>query len=340
MRTRTLFSSGVLAVGLALLFPVALFSQRIAPSRPELRRIYGVVRLAPSNVPAQGAVVTLAGEAGEAIQQVGTDASGRFQFEQLSARIYYVSAELVGHLPAQARADLSMFPTQQVYLRLVPRVPAGSELPSSSQANVPVRSLVIPPNAHKEFERGTKLMAEREGASFQDSLGHFRKAIAMYPDYYEAYYMMGVVAMDLGQWDEAIASLKKSIEIQPEYAPAHVALGTVYNAKKEYAEAEKALRRGLELDPRSWMAHFELAKTYFGTGLMPPAEEHARQVHEMNPELPAAHLVLANVYLAKRDASGAMTEFQHFLERQPKGPVADQVRDRMKKLQAAMTEKH
>lgn len=341
MKGRAIFLIGALAACLASLFPPGLTAQRGAkPSRAEIRQIYGVVRIAGTNQPAQGAVVTLAGEAREVIHQAATDSSGRFHFERLEPRVYYISAELAGHQSAHARADLTVLPSQQVYLTLRAQSSADANLPTSTEGAVPVRSFLIPPNAHKEFERGTKMMARRESDAFQSSLAHFRKAIAVYPDYYEAYHMMGVVEMDLGQWDEAITSLKKSIEIQPEYALAYIALGTVYNARKEYAEAEKALRRGLELDPRSWMGHLELAKTYFGAGLMLPAEEHARQAHEMNPELPACHLVLANVLLGKRDASGALAEFEHYLDRQPDGSVAEQVRDRVKKLRAAAPTRH
>jgi len=64
------------------------------------------------------------------------------------------------------------------------------------------------------------------------AIKHFEKAIAIKPDFAEAYYSLGLVFRDLGLKAEAIESYNKAINIRPDYIDVHKDLSNIKKFKK------------------------------------------------------------------------------------------------------------
>ena len=92
---------------------------------------------------------------------------------------------------------------------------------------------------------------------------------------------------------------------------------------------------GLKLDQESAHGHYELAKTYWTLGRWQEAEPHAFKAAALEPRMAPVHVVLGNIALKRQDADGAIKEFQEYLRLDPQGPMADAVRDMVKKIQSA-----
>jgi len=195
----------------------------------------------------------------------------------------------------------------------------------------------IPPAARKEFEAGKRRMDAHDAAG---SVPHFQKAIALYPQYAEAYQLLGVVHLENGKLQEAEPELQKATDIEPNLSTAHFALGVCRNLMAKYAEAETALLRGLELDPEAADGHYELAKTYWVLQRVPDSETHAKKAVTLKPDLAGAHILLGDIDLHKRDAQGALKEYQEGLRLDPKGPMAEGTQVMVKKIQDALNSPH
>jgi tetratricopeptide (TPR) repeat protein len=63
------------------------------------------------------------------------------------------------------------------------------------------------------------------------------------------YNNLGLVYIQMKQWDKAQAHLRKALEADPENAVAHNNLGIVLGQKKEYEKALKEFQTALTLDP-------------------------------------------------------------------------------------------
>lgn len=297
------------------------------------REISGFVRTAGSNQPVQGVLISLHSDAGEIIAQTTPEGSGQFGFGGLRRGTYYVSARAPGYREASTRADLNLARHLTVQLFLIPDRRSEPQAPAQASP-VDQRQLRIPENARKEFEQGTKELFENK--SPEASLPHLRKAVELYPEYYEAYHLMGTIYLDQRQGEQAEGMFNHALEINPQFAPAYFALGALRNAEGKPAEAEKFLRRGLELQPDAWQGHLEICQTYFSQGQLPQAEQHAARAHELKPELPVVHLVLANIYVARGSYAPARLEYQHFLDRAPQSPVAPRVQEQIRQLDRAL----
>src|SRR6266481_1057636 len=91
---------------------------------------------------------------------------------------------------------------------------------------VSVRELRIPGKARNAFEKGLARLAKNDA---DGSRSQFVRATATFPDYYEAYYHMGVADLRLGREEEAAQAFQKAIDLSGgRYAWAQFALGLLF----------------------------------------------------------------------------------------------------------------
>ena len=55
----------------------------------------------------------------------------------------------------------------------------------------------------------------------EEAIEAYNKALAIKPDYAEAYYNMGIALQDQGKLEEAIEAYNKALAIKPDYAEAY-----------------------------------------------------------------------------------------------------------------------
>lgn len=95
--------------------------------------------------------------------------------------------------------------------------------------------------------------------SFVDKVAFFRKAIALDPQFSDAYNAWGMELFKARKIDEAIDKYSEAIRVDPENGPAYRNRAMAYKTNKEwFARATADLERASELKPR--------AKTFFDLG--------------------------------------------------------------------------
>jgi tetratricopeptide (TPR) repeat protein len=207
----------------------------------------------------------------------------------------------------------------------------ASEFSSGAIDVVSARELRIPRHARDAYEKGLKRYVKSD---FAGSLPFFRRAVAKFPDYYEAYYVMGAAEIKLGLYEEAQQPLQKSIAVsEGHFAPAYFALGVLWDRLGRPGEAGELVERGLELDPGSWPGELALTETLLRLNRTEAAEKSARDLIRQRPDSGAAHVVLANIYVRQGDYRAALEEVEVYLKLEPKGPINAQVRELQQSLE-------
>jgi tetratricopeptide (TPR) repeat protein len=84
---------------------------------------------------------------------------------------------------------------------------------------------------------------------YDEALSRLDKAIALQPDYAEAYAHRGFILCMLTRFDDALASCDKAIALKPNYAKAYLFRGVVLTDKGRMKEAEEMFHKVLELQP-------------------------------------------------------------------------------------------
>ena len=77
----------------------------------------------------------------------------------------------------------------------------------------------------------------------------YKKALALKPDFAQAYYNLGIMLQKLHKLEEAEASYKKAIALNPDFAIAHNNLGNTLKDLGRLNEAEASYKKAIALKP-------------------------------------------------------------------------------------------
>jgi tetratricopeptide (TPR) repeat protein len=89
----------------------------------------------------------------------------------------------------------------------------------------------------------------------EDALANLDKAIALQPDFVEAYLGRGALLLKLERYEEAVAAYDRAIELQPGSARAHLGRAVALRALQQAAPAMASCDRAIALDPDRAEAH-------------------------------------------------------------------------------------
>lgn len=270
--------------------------------------------------------------------------NGRYFF-RVSPGSYTVSIHVPGYQSEQRSVDLTdTMSSENIDFRLKDDGSARSTTPATPTAGT---DSSVPANARDEFEKGATAIADGKKEKIQEGINHLDKAVALYPNYLQAHFLLGTTYGDLKQWDKAEAALRKVLEINPKAANALFALGELYLRQKKDDQAEKMLLQGLEIEDRSFQGHLTLGLVYWDVGskfkeeaqwrpLLEKAYDQTKRALELNPDLAGAHLLKGNLLFKVRRAEDAVHEYEEYLRLDPNGPFAEATRTQVDRIKKAL----
>jgi Flp pilus assembly protein TadD len=211
-----------------------------------------------------------------------------------------------------------------------------SSNPSSWTAHatfISVKELGVPSHAAKEFEKASQLIAKQDWAKAAERL---HKGLALYPRYAAGYNNLGAVYSHLGNNAQAREALQQAIALDDRLAPAYVNLGRLSFLENDYSNAESLLTRAMSLAPAEnadelfLLAYAQLTDHHLDQALQTSQQGHAAKLDHHA----YLHLVAANAYEQQSKIADSMSELERYLNEEPNGPRAEQVRKALATFQA------
>jgi tetratricopeptide (TPR) repeat protein len=154
----------------------------------------------------------------------------------------------------------------------------------------------------QQAQTAPERLAEAEAA--------YRQAIALEPDYLDAWSALGTVLFARHQLSEAYTVFRRVISLNPNFATAHFNLGNAcleegrLTESARLLEAEASFRMALSLQPDSSEIHaglgsalLEQSRVYQSSATLAEAETYLRKACDLKPEYAEAHYNLGGVYL-------------------------------------------
>src|SRR5258707_4223459 len=259
---------------------------------------------------------------GGSIATTFTDSSGRFQAPAQGTGSVIVAVQEDGYEPVEQQVNLGYEGSSSGVLIRLRKLKAS--LVDRGSYTVSVHDLKVPGKARHEFDKGIARLQKNDA---EGSLNHFKEATDAFPNYYEAYYQIGMANLELRRGNEAEQALQRSIDLSGGgYAQPQFAWGALLCDRQAYSEAEPVLRRAIEVDANSWKGHLFLSQALFGQNRLVEAEKSAREVLLRRPDLPSVYLLLANIHIRKHEYILAIKDLDTFLAIKPDGPTSDQAR--------------
>lgn len=104
-----------------------------------------------------------------------------------------------------------------------------------------------------EEERGAQFHYQKAVVAMNygfaaDAVKYAEEALSHDPFYYQAYNLLGLAHLKLGNYDEAITSFKKCLDINPEFSEAHFNLAVAYENNGLMERAKEAYRKSFSLN--------------------------------------------------------------------------------------------
>ncbi len=263
---------------------------------------------------------------GGAIVTTFTDSSGRFEAPATGSGAVIVAVQEQGYEPVEQRVDVGFegsAPGVIITLRKARTTPVERE--GSSGYTVSVHDLKVPGKARHEYTKGVERLQKNDA---QGSLEHFKEATNAFPNYYEAYYQIGLANLELRRGNEAEQALQRSIDLSGGgYAEPQFALGALLCDRQSYTEAERVLRRAIDVNGNSWKGHLFLGQALFGQNKLAEAEKSAREVLLRKSDVPSTYVLLANIHIRRHEYISGIKDLDTFLSMKPQGPTSDQARE-------------
>lgn len=100
----------------------------------------------------------------------------------------------------------------------------------------------------------------------EEAKSEFEQELQIDPSNAGAEYVLGELARQHQQWDEAIAHFSRAAKLDAQFAEAFLGLGVSLSAAKRYADAIPPLETAVRLEPQNPDAHYSLATAYTRAG--------------------------------------------------------------------------
>ncbi len=162
-------------------------------------------------------------------------------------------------------------------------------------------------NAIEHHQRGELEPAERI----------YRAILSGQPDDPEVLHLLGVVAVQRGQLQQAIQLIERAIGITPNIAAYHANLAEAYSAAGQPQRAIACLQIALRLQPVYPQAANSLGSLLMQLGRTAEASELFRLAVQQEPTFALAHNNLGNACRLLGDTAQALTHFRRAVELNP-----------------------
>jgi rhomboid protease GluP len=120
----------------------------------------------------------------------------------------------------------------------------------------------------------------------------------------------GVVLLNQGRTDEAIAELLKSVSLRPDFADPHKLLARAYITKHDYENAAAELNRVIALNPQDESAYHLLGLIYLDQNLPSKAEDIFAQLVKIDPDSADGYGALGEALARQHRYREALEEYK------------------------------
>jgi tetratricopeptide (TPR) repeat protein len=156
-----------------------------------------------------------------------------------------------------------------------------------------------------------------QAGKYEQALSAFQEAIRLKPDYWEAWYNLGVIYSILGQYDKGVSAFQEAIRLKPDYVIAWYNLSVSYGRLGQYDKAVSANQEAIRLKPDYWEAWFSLGHSYGSLGQYNKALSAFQEVIRLKPDFWEAWLNLGSVYVSLKEYDKALTTYQEVTRLKP-----------------------
>ncbi|MEW6260800.1 MAG: tetratricopeptide repeat protein [Thermodesulfobacteriota bacterium] len=141
--------------------------------------------------------------------------------------------------------------------------------------------------------------------------------IAVHPEDADAWFLLGRIHQEQRREKEAISAFETAIVFDPDLIDAYYVLGDLYMDQNDITSAKRIYSRLVEKQPESYVAHFYLGKIAVREGRTDVGEQELLKVIELAPDLTEPWFELAVIYRQTQRTQDLRKAYEAIVERSP-----------------------
>jgi tetratricopeptide (TPR) repeat protein len=145
----------------------------------------------------------------------------------------------------------------------------------------------------------------------------YRAVLISEPDRADALYLLGQIAGQRGELDDAAALFSSAAKADPANSVYHASLASIQYGRGRPNEAVDSYRRAIEADPRRADLHSRLGDVLLAQGRLEQARESYANALSIDANAPAVHLRLGMVLRLQGHTGAAVASYRKALSLQP-----------------------
>lgn len=199
--------------------------------------------------------------------------------------------------------------------------------------SVSVTSIEAPKAAKSAYEHGLQSLLKNKPS---DASKEFEKAVALYPNYADAWVNLAKLRLAEQSVAPARAALEKAMQADPKLVAPYLELGLLAARDADWQVSGRYLDRAVELDPVDYpQAWYADAVAHYNLRNYDTAERSARAAVKLDQRHanPRSEYLLGLVLIEKKDYTGAAAELRAFIKLAPNAPDLRQVEDRLGQIE-------
>lgn len=243
------------------------------------------------------------------------DTGGRFTLKGLRQGKFTVRIETTGtpfeeySQPLELQTLRRQGGNEDMIVDIVLKYKKGEGLPPRSGS---VFAQDVPKAAQKEMDRAAGNLKNHQS---ELAIASLKKAVELFPDFFQALELLGLEYIKIGQHDSAIPVLTHAIEINKRAARSLYALGVANIKLSRLAEAIEWLNKSLQVEPNNPNTRMMIGLAYGNSGALDKSEAAFKKALQLGGEAAAeAHYYLTGLYNKQERYREAWQELELFLK--------------------------
>ena len=131
---------------------------------------------------------------------------------------------------------------------------------------------------------------------FEEAIVWFNRAISINPNNHSVFNNLGVCYRELKKYNEALNNFKIALNIKPDYAEAYNNLAIIYRSLENYNEAIENYHKAIKLKPDYAEAYNNLGIVYLKIKEFEKSKHNLDQATKLKPDYAEAYYNLGNVH--------------------------------------------
>ena len=152
----------------------------------------------------------------------------------------------------------------------------------------------------------------------------YKKVLKTYPQHFDSIFLLGTLAVQLGQFDIAEKLFQKAIQIKPNHANVNYNLGIVLKKKGENKKAVIYYQKAIQINPNFLEAYNNLGVVFRELRELQKAKNCYEKTIKIKPNYPRGYSNLGNILGELGESKKSMLSYKKALEIEPNFVEAQQ----------------